>query len=385
MHTLTEDFLKVQGTSFRILGFDIVDGRNGWLHPCRTTVMMTALIVVQPMIVVFVLQNVENLDNLTDGIGSMLVDLLALLKFSIIMWLRKDLKRLVAKCRNMLEKECLDEVSASIISQENQSEQRVSGIYKNSFMLTAILSSLMPIVNTFIFYWQTGYVELQLTFPCAYPWDDNNMSFALLSYVLLVCASFSAILPTICIDTYFTALTHNLVALYKSAQFKMQLFGVKTLEETQERLREILQLYKNILDMSDALNRFFRLTICMQLIVASLLLCFIGYTLSENFAQPKTPFYATFMFSVLTQLYIYCYCGEYLKTESRRFANAIYNSLWYEATAVNPTVGRSLQISMMRAQRGSRIDGYFFEANMRVFLSIVKTALSYLALLRSIS
>ncbi|KAH8397046.1 hypothetical protein KR215_007981, partial [Drosophila sulfurigaster] len=87
--TLTEDFLKVQGTYFRILGFDIVGGRNGWLHPCRTTVMMTALIVVQPMIVVFVLQNVENLDNLTDGIGSMLVDLLALLKFSIIMWLRK--------------------------------------------------------------------------------------------------------------------------------------------------------------------------------------------------------------------------------------------------------------------------------------------------------
>ncbi|XP_062127606.1 putative odorant receptor 98b [Drosophila sulfurigaster albostrigata] len=150
MYTLTEDFLKVQGTYFRVLGFDIVDGRNGWLHPCRTTVMMTALIVVQPMIVVFVLQNVENLDNLTDGIGSMLVDLLALLKFSIIMWLQ-----------------CIDEVSASIIRQENQSEQRVSGIYKNSFMLTAILSSLMPIVNTIIFYWQTGNVELQLTFPCA--------------------------------------------------------------------------------------------------------------------------------------------------------------------------------------------------------------------------
>ncbi|KAH8296906.1 hypothetical protein KR044_000613 [Drosophila immigrans] len=385
MCTLTEDFLKVQGLYFRILGYDIVDGRRGWLHPCTTLWMMFALAAAQPMIVVFCLRNVENLDNLTDGVGSMLVDCLALLKFGIIIWLRNDLKRLVAKLRNILSRECVNEESAFIISEENQWEQRVSGVYKNSFMLTAILSCVMPLVSTIIFYFQTGKLQFQLTFPCVYPWDNSRMVFSLLSYVLVVTASFGAVLPTICADTFFSALTHNLVALYKTAQNKMQLFGVETLEETQERLSEILQLYKSSLDMSDALNRYYRLTICMQLIVASLLLCVLGYTLSENIAQPKTPFYAVFMISVLIQLYIYCYCGEYLKTESRRFAKAIYDCPWYEATAVNPTIGRSLQISMMRAQRGSHIDGYFFEANMRVFLSIVKTAMSYLALLRSLS
>ncbi|KAH8370122.1 hypothetical protein KR093_002215 [Drosophila rubida] len=387
MNTLTEDFLKVQGEYFRILGFDIVEGRSDWLHPCKTILMMSSLAAVQPMIIVFSLRNVENLDNLTDGVGSLLINLLALLKFGIIVWLRNDLKRLVVKFRTLLTrgKQCMNEVTASIINQENQWDQRVSGTYKNSFMLTAILSIMMPLVGMAAFYWQTGKVQLQLTFPCVYPWDNSQILFCMLSYALLAMASFGAVLPTICVDTFFTALTHNLVALYKAAQHKMQIFGVETLEETQEHLRDILQLYKNSLDMSDALNQFFRLTICMQLIVTSLLLCFIGYTLSENFAQPKTPFYATFMVSVLIQLYIYCYCGEYLKTESRRFAKAIYDSPWYEAIAADPTVGRSLQISMMRAQRGSRIDGYFFEANMRVFLSIVKTAMSYLALLRSLS
>ncbi|XP_034479930.1 odorant receptor 47a-like [Drosophila innubila] len=378
MHTLTEDFLKVQRIYFRILGFDIVKGNNGWLHPCKTLWVLISLAAVQPMIVAFSLKNVENVDRLTDGLGSVLVNLLSLLKFGLIIWLHKDFRQLVDKFQNMLSREYESEVSAKIISQENRREQRVSGFYKNSFVLTGALSCLMPIVSIVLFYSQTGEWQLQLTFPCIYPWDNGKMYNSLFSYVLLVSATTGAVLPTICVDTFFTALTHNLVALFKTAQYKMQLFGVV-------RLAEILLLYRSSLDMSNALNRYFRLIICMQLVVASLLLCVLSYTLSENYAQPQMPFYAVFTLTVLLQLYIYCYCGEYLKTESREFARAIYDSPWYEATAIIPEIGRSLQISMIRAQRGSHIDGYFFEANMEVFLSIVMTAGSYFTLLRSIS
>jgi len=204
MHTLTEDFLKVQKTYFRILGFDIVEGTNGWLHPCKTLWGLISLAAVQPMIFAFSVKNLKNVDMLTDGVGSMLVNLLALLKFGLIIWLHKDFQLLVGKFRKMLLRgkhdelysnyiilynnnyyytcldiygyslfiilfffvECDSEVSAFIISQENRREQRVSGFYKNSFMLTGALSCVMPIVSTVLFYWRTGQIQLQLTFPC---------------------------------------------------------------------------------------------------------------------------------------------------------------------------------------------------------------------------
>lgn len=161
-------------------------------------------------------------------------------------------------------------------------------------------------------------------------------------------------------DTFFTGLSYNLVALFKSAQHKILNF------QSRDELSGILQLYKRSLGLSDTVNRYFRLLICVQLLVASLQLCVLSYTLSENYAEPQMVFTLT----VLLQLYIYCHCGEYLKGESQIFARAIYDSTWYEAVEKHVGVGRSLQFSMMRAQRGSHIDGYFFEANMEVFLSV---------------
>lgn len=140
--------------------------------------------------------------------------------------------------------------------------------------------------------------------------------------------------------------------------------------QSRDELTGILQLYKRSLGLSDTVNRYFRLLICVQLLVASLQLCVLSYTLSENYAGPQMPFYLVFTLNVLLQLYIYCHCGEYLKGESQIFASAIYDSTWYEAVEEHAGVGRSLQFSMMRAQRGSHIDGYFFEANMEVFLSV---------------
>lgn len=165
-------------------------------------------------------------------------------------------------------------------------------------------------------------------------------------------------------DTFFTGLSYNLVALFKSAQYKVQYF------RTRDELSGILELYQRSLGLSDTVNRYFRLLICVQLLVASLQLCVLSYTLSENYAEPQMPFYLVFTLTVLLQLYIYCHCGEYLKGESQIFARAIYDSTWYEAVGEHIGVGRSLQFSMMRAQRGSHINGYFFEANMEVFLSV---------------
>ncbi|EDW15276.2 LOW QUALITY PROTEIN: uncharacterized protein Dmoj_GI16931 [Drosophila mojavensis] len=98
---------------------------------------------------------------------------------------------------------------------------------------------------------------------------------------------------------------------------------------------------RNSLHMSLTLNRLFRPLINIQFLVASLLLCVLSYQLSENLAQLEVLHYAAFTLAHLAQIFLYCHCGEHLKEQSQQCT-------W-----------QPLKLTMMRAQRGYRIDGHF--------------------------
>ncbi|KRF99508.1 uncharacterized protein Dwil_GK12193 [Drosophila willistoni] len=133
------------------------------------------------------------------------------------------------------------------------------------------------------------------------------------------------------------------------------------------------------------LNECFAPLIFVQFFVSSLQLCVVGYLFSTHFNEPQGMYYGAYMVSALIQIFCYCYCGEYLKTESFNFGWAIYDSPWYEETRSSVGITRSMLISMMRAQDACRITGYFFEANMQAFSAIIRTAMSYITMLRSLS
>ncbi|XP_017835400.2 putative odorant receptor 98b [Drosophila busckii] len=387
MSKLSKNFFKMQGAYFRFLGFDIADGEQGWQYPWKTLWCMLPLAGVQPMIVAYIIVNagsVDKVDRMTEAIASILLDLLSLFKLGLMIWQHKEYRRLIVRFRSMLTQACDDWIPARIINEENEREQRISQRYKWSFLLTGALSALMPLITTMMMYLNSGVLQPQNSFPCVYPWNNEHLQNALFSYLFTVAAIFGVISGTICMDAFFMSLTHNLVALFKVAQYHMQL-NTTTLQQTQTRLGVVFQLYKDTVDISTAVKHSFRPLVCVQLVIASLHLCVIGYTLSMNFNQVQMPFYVMFTMSVLSQLGMYCYCGQQVKTESIRFAEAIYDCPWYKSAATSPAIGLSLRISMMRAQRGCIIDGYFFDANMEVFLTIVRKSMSYFTLLRSIS
>jgi len=208
---------------------------------------------------------------------------------------------------------------------------------------------------------------------CSYPWDNRRVFNYLASYVWNVSATLGVIIPTICVDTLFFSTTLNLCALFQIAQYKMKHFVAATLKETQSKLADVIPLYQNTLHICDTLNRYFRPLITIQFFIATLHLCVLSYQLSENLTQLDILYYAIFMCSILTQIGLYCYCGERVKTENEKFAIAIYESAWYERECTWSNIGQPLQISLIRAQKGCRIHGYFFVANMETFLAVRNT------------
>lgn len=147
-------------------------------------------------------------------------------------------------------------------------------------------------------------------------------------------------------------------------------FMGKSLGETRENLVHAFQLYGECLELGQSLNGYFRPLIFAKFVVASLHLCVLCFVLSTNLMEPAMLFYVFFTVAILGQVSIYCFCGSSVKEESQQFAQAIYESSWQQLLQDDVKVARSLQFAMMRAQRGCRIDGYFFEANRQTLILV---------------
>lgn len=99
MQTINGELLKVQDTYFRILGFNILarPELSGWRQHWRALGLMLSLAMVQAMVIAFSIQNLGNMDQLTEGLAALLIN-----QFGLMMWLHKDFQRLVARLRELL-------------------------------------------------------------------------------------------------------------------------------------------------------------------------------------------------------------------------------------------------------------------------------------------
>lgn len=84
--------------------------------------------------------------------------------------------------------------------------------------------------------------------------------------------------------------------------------------------------------------------------------------------------------SFMFQLTVYSFVGDYLKCQMEEVGYSIYESGWY----VLPTrLTRNLMFIIMRAQSPVKLQaGNFIVVNLTTYMSILKTSISYLSVLR---
>nr|AEB91914.1 odorant receptor 47a [Drosophila melanogaster] len=384
-----DSFLQVQKSTIALLGFDLFsENREMWKRPYRA-MNVFSIAAIFPFILAAVLHNWKNVLLLADAMVALLITILGLFKFSMILYLRRDFKRLIDKFRLLMSNEAEQgEEYAEILNAANKQDQRMCTLFRTCFLLAWALNSVLPLVRMGLSYWLAGHAEPELPFPCLFPWNIHIIRNYVLSFIWSAFASTGVVLPAVSLDTIFCSFTSNLCAFFKIAQYNVVRFKGGSLKESQATLNKVFALYQTSLDMCNDLNQCYQPIICAQFFISSLQLCMLGYLFSITFAQTEGVYYASFIATIIIQAYIYCYCGENLKTESASFEWAIYDSPWHEslgAGGASTSICRSLLISMMRAHRGFRITGYFFEANMEAFSSIVRTAMSYITMLRSFS
>ncbi|XP_033206024.2 odorant receptor 4-like [Bombus vancouverensis nearcticus] len=84
--------------------------------------------------------------------------------------------------------------------------------------------------------------------------------------------------------------------------------------------------------------------------------------------------------TLLLQLFAYSYVGEYLKRQMEGVGNSVYFCSWYD---IPKCVAKDIIYVIMRTQDPVFLKaGKFFVVNMETYMSIIKTSMSYLSVLR---
>ncbi|XP_045762502.1 odorant receptor 67c-like [Maniola jurtina] len=115
---------------------------------------------------------------------------------------------------------------------------------------------------------------------------------------------------------------------------------------------------------------------------SSVMICLTGFNViaMENVAFVVT--FLVFLSASLLQIYMLCFFGDFLMKSSMEVSDAVYNSKWYY---LNATSGKNLLIVLTRAQKPCKLTAFgFSDVSLKAFMSILSSAWSYFALLKTV-
>ncbi|XP_032680090.1 odorant receptor 47a-like [Odontomachus brunneus] len=156
-----------------------------------------------------------------------------------------------------------------------------------------------------------------------------------------------------------------------------------TRPQIQNRLNALIHRHCHLMDMTKILADATNFILLMQFFLSSLLLCILGLqfilALKDNDrAMTVKSFMA--LNSFLAQVTTYCIIGDYLKSQMEEVGHFIYQSTWYDFSA---KLMKNLTLPIMRSQSPVQLQaGNFIVVNLQTYMSILKTSMSYLSVLR---
>ncbi|XP_076629850.1 uncharacterized protein LOC143346024 [Colletes latitarsis] len=155
-------------------------------------------------------------------------------------------------------------------------------------------------------------------------------------------------------------------------------------EATKNRFDALTNRHCHILNLIEQLDHILSSILVIQLLTSCVLICTSGFQFILSLSTHNVVMVIkTFMVmaTLLTQLFAYSYVGEYLKNQMEDIGYSIYCSCWYD---IPPSLSKDIVFVLLRAQVPVHLKaGKFFVVNMETYMSIMKTSMSYLSVLRA--
>ncbi|KAI4497871.1 hypothetical protein M0802_006987 [Mischocyttarus mexicanus] len=215
------------------------------------------------------------------------------------------------------------------------------------------------------------------------------------NHIFFACMFIGQVIGTIYYTTAYTAVDTFIAMLIlhvcgQLSRLQNELINLNSITrlEFQKKLNYIIRRHDHLNRFVDTIEDQFNIMLLFHMLGCTVQLCiecFQGLILmsgkSENVPLADILFFALYVFYMLLQLYLYCYVGEKLWTESTEVARAAYECKWYDLL---PHEAKSLILIIRRSRSPLRLTaGKFCIFNHELFSSVLKTSMGYLSVLRT--
>jgi odorant receptor len=135
--------------------------------------------------------------------------------------------------------------------------------------------------------------------------------------------------------------------------------------------KKFIKRHQELLDLVETINKLYAPIILAQFLIASMLLCVLGFQIVMFKSILKKVVVAFFGLAMIIQLFVYTYGGQLVMDKSVLVADELYQT------------DKDLIICITRAHKASVIKSGFYEASSATLTSILSSAGSLITLLQS--
>nr|WQS23365.1 odorant receptor 15 [Diaphania glauculalis] len=259
------------------------------------------------------------------------------------------------------------------------------------------LYHLVPLLETAVRRLVLGEdADLELPFPCVYPFQVNTWPVYLAMFAVQVYCTFRALHIYLGLGWMIVVLTSHLVVQFRLLQEDLihitanrnirrlnssQCSDVNETTESEEQMHKIHDFvirHQNAILLSNKMNASFSIIISTVLLLATLIICFFAVAGKASTGGANVVKNVVVIFGMLVDIFIICYYSQLLNSSSGGIAQAAAKTVWYKEDMRFQT---SICIIIMRAQKPCSLTAMdVFDISLETFNRVLKTTWSYFSL-----
>ncbi|KAJ3663388.1 hypothetical protein Zmor_007663 [Zophobas morio] len=245
--------------------------------------------------------------------------------------------------------------------------------YNTIVIFNLLMWSIAPILG--------GLDQHRLPFEAWFPFDTQALPNYAAAYIYQIVCMWPMSLCNINLDCIIMAL---MMFLYVQCDLLCHSLRSLKWDKFDEELVECIKRHKLILGFVKTSNDFFNWIILGQFATSTSVIALIMFQLTlVSPVSGEGLSHIFYIHGITTQIFLYCWFGNELEIKSSRIPYAVYESDWI---CQSLSVKRNIIFFGIRCQRPIKITAIkLFSLSLQTFLSIMRSAYSYFALLSNVN
>ncbi|XP_011878856.1 PREDICTED: odorant receptor 2a-like [Vollenhovia emeryi] len=183
-------------------------------------------------------------------------------------------------------------------------------------------------------------------------------------------------------DTLFLGITLHICGQMEIVKIEFVNFGVKS-KNIGEDFQSLASRHCYLMEHAELLVDVISFVLIVQMLVSCVIISMVGFQLILALEAHNAVIITktiTVLSALLLQMFFYSSVGDYLKCQMEEVADAIYTCNWYNFPL---KLMRNVLFVIMRSQQPVQLlAGRFIAVNIKTYMNIIKSSLSYLSVLR---